>query len=241
MSIPRPKRLGTLVATTAAVALACAAASAAAIVDQSGVIHGCYSNSTGALRVIDTATGANCARKTSRLDWNQTGPRGPAGTNGAPGPQGPAGPQGPSGTTAWAVVSASGTLARGNGVASVNRTSTGTYVVTTTTADVTGCVFLGTGGDTGTGSGALTTNQPGPADSGHSRRTCSADRPPCRSSPRSNARNTSTTRTTSSADAAEPEAQPPGQPRPASPDGYPCNGRRATLYPEEPSAAPVCL
>lgn len=55
MSVPRPKRLGTLLATTAAVALACSAASAAAIVDQSGVIHGCYSNSTGALRVIDTA------------------------------------------------------------------------------------------------------------------------------------------------------------------------------------------
>lgn len=97
MSIPRPKRVGTLVATAAAVALACAAASAAAIVDQPGVIHGCYSNSTGALRVIDPATGANCPRKTTRLDWNQTGPRGRAGTNGAPGPQGPAGPQGQAG------------------------------------------------------------------------------------------------------------------------------------------------
>ena len=53
-------------------------------------------------------------------------------------------------------MSSSGTLARGNGIASVTHTGTGTYVVTTTTSDITGCAYLATGGETGTGAGSPT-------------------------------------------------------------------------------------
>jgi hypothetical protein len=49
----------------------------ATIPDAGGVIHGCYKNSNGALRVIDTDTGAHCSGAESALDWNQSGP-GPA-------------------------------------------------------------------------------------------------------------------------------------------------------------------
>ncbi len=99
MSKVHPRRLGTVVAATLAVVLAGAAASAATILGHSGVIHGCYSNFSGALQVINTANGAKCPRRTTSLNWNQTGPQGPAGTNGASGPQGPVGPQGPAGTS----------------------------------------------------------------------------------------------------------------------------------------------
>jgi len=63
-----------------------------AIPDATGVIHGCYSTSKGALRVIDS--GARCANGEAALNWNQTGPSGPAGPQGAPGPAGPAGSTG---------------------------------------------------------------------------------------------------------------------------------------------------
>lgn len=90
----RAKRL---VAAVTALALVVAAGAAyAAIPDGQGVIHACYKNRGGAVRVIDTDV-AQCARDESVLDWNRTGPQG------APGPQGPKGdtgaacPQGPKG------------------------------------------------------------------------------------------------------------------------------------------------
>jgi hypothetical protein len=46
----------------------------ATIPDASGVIHGCYKNSNGALRVIDTDAGATCNGSETPLTWNQTGP-----------------------------------------------------------------------------------------------------------------------------------------------------------------------
>ncbi len=53
--------------------------------DEGGVIHGCYEESTGALRVIDTGAGETCAESEQSLSWNQTGPRGPQGEPGADG------------------------------------------------------------------------------------------------------------------------------------------------------------
>jgi hypothetical protein len=52
----------------------------ATIPDARGVIHGCYSTRTGALRVV--GTGATCSASEASLTWNQTGPKGPAGASG---------------------------------------------------------------------------------------------------------------------------------------------------------------
>ena len=62
------------------------------------VIQGCYSNSTGNLRVA-----SSCERSETAISWNQegtagpAGPAGPAGQPGAVGPAGPAGRAGPAG------------------------------------------------------------------------------------------------------------------------------------------------
>src|SRR5213083_501079 len=62
----------------------------AAIPDSTGIIHGCYQQRTGDLRILDTnATG--CRSDELAIQWNQTGPQGPAGPQGAPGPAGLAG------------------------------------------------------------------------------------------------------------------------------------------------------
>jgi hypothetical protein len=64
------------------------------------VIQGCYSNSTGNLRVA-----SSCERSETAISWNQDGPigpaglAGPAGQAGAAGPAGKAGPAGPRGET----------------------------------------------------------------------------------------------------------------------------------------------
>ena len=49
----------------------------AAIPDTDGTIHGCYSNSTGSLRVVQSATG--CRSNETALPWNQQGPPGGGG------------------------------------------------------------------------------------------------------------------------------------------------------------------
>jgi len=58
------------------------------IPDPQGVIHGCYDNTTGALRVIDTAGPDVCRGGETALDWNQQGQPGPTGHTGLPGPPG---------------------------------------------------------------------------------------------------------------------------------------------------------
>ena len=60
----------------------------AAIPDNGGVIHGCYSNANGLLRVVDPASADACRPSETALNWNQQG---------ALGPTGPSGPQGPPG------------------------------------------------------------------------------------------------------------------------------------------------
>lgn len=70
-----------------------------AIPDANGVIHGCYQNQAGLLRIVFSTT---CRHDETAISWNQTGPQGPAGPQGATGPQGPkgdTGPQGPQGAT----------------------------------------------------------------------------------------------------------------------------------------------
>ena len=90
-----------------------AGVSYAAIPDSgTGVISGCYSTVTGAVKVIDAQSGQSCGLLQKPLNWNQTGPVGPQGPVGATGPQGPVGatgPQGPSGTATVQRVAESGT------------------------------------------------------------------------------------------------------------------------------------
>src|SRR5260370_5429639 len=65
------------------------------IPDPSGVIHGCYDTTTGAMRVVPSAI--NCAVTETPLAWNQAGvpgATGPAGPLGLPGIARPAGAAG---------------------------------------------------------------------------------------------------------------------------------------------------
>jgi hypothetical protein len=88
----------TAIATGAAVMLAVGSVAFAASTRTAATINGCYSISTGVLRVA-----SSCARDEAPISWNQTGPAGPAGPGGPAGPQGlqgasgPAGPAGPKG------------------------------------------------------------------------------------------------------------------------------------------------
>ncbi len=66
------------------------------IPDSSGVIHACYSNSQGSVRIVESAS--DCKNNETAITWNQTGPAGSPGPAGPQGPSGPAGPQGPQGT-----------------------------------------------------------------------------------------------------------------------------------------------
>jgi hypothetical protein len=85
------------VLTTAAISvvtLGAAGVAVASIPSTNGVIHGCRSTLTGAVRVIDTDAGQKCQTfGEKQLDWNQQGPQG------VPGPAGPVGPAGPTGAT----------------------------------------------------------------------------------------------------------------------------------------------
>jgi hypothetical protein len=67
-----------------------------------GAITGCYTQTNGALRVIDSAAGQTCTNKELQLTWSQTGPQGltgATGATGAAGPQGLPGVAGPKGDT----------------------------------------------------------------------------------------------------------------------------------------------
>jgi hypothetical protein len=62
----------------------------ATIPDANGVIHGCYTKSSGTIRVIDDGV-TNCKSGETSLTWNVQGVPGPQGATGPTGPQGPAG------------------------------------------------------------------------------------------------------------------------------------------------------
>ena len=59
----------------------------ASIPDASGVIHGCYKNGSGDLRVVDLAT-SSCKSNETSLLWNQAGALGPQGPQGRQRPRG---------------------------------------------------------------------------------------------------------------------------------------------------------
>ena len=90
------KRKAVAIAFT--VAAVVAGAAYAAIPDSAGVIHGCYTNRGGILRVIDPSAGAKCTSLETAISWNQKGLKGDTGAQGPAGPQGAQGPQGTAGT-----------------------------------------------------------------------------------------------------------------------------------------------
>jgi hypothetical protein len=94
-----------IIGTVAGLALAGGIAYAT-IPDGNGVVHGCYGNISGQLRVIDPSAGGACKSSETSLDWNQQGVQGAQGLPGA------------AATNLWAVVRQDGTLIRGKGVVS---------------------------------------------------------------------------------------------------------------------------
>ena len=86
----------------AIVAVAAGSAAFAAIPDGNGVIHACYDNQSGQVRIYDSQTNLpkSCGSKETAITWNKQGPqglpgpKGDTGDPGAPGPQGDPGPQG---------------------------------------------------------------------------------------------------------------------------------------------------
>jgi hypothetical protein len=90
----------------------------AAIPDEGGAIHACYSKSGGALRVIDDSV-TNCKAAETSLTWNVTGP---------PGPPGPAGSD--STRTVFGAVNGNGTSQFASDDFSVERLGAGHYKLT---------------------------------------------------------------------------------------------------------------
>ena len=68
-----------LIVATVALVVALGGVAYATIPDSGGIIHGCYLNSNGALRLIDTGAGQRCSANEKTVQWNQTGPAGPPG------------------------------------------------------------------------------------------------------------------------------------------------------------------
>jgi hypothetical protein len=84
-----PLRLGGGTALGALLVLLAASAAIASIPDSSGVIHGCYGNVVGFLRIIDSDS-QSCLPYEKAISWSQTGPQGPPGPPGMNSGQGKA-------------------------------------------------------------------------------------------------------------------------------------------------------
>jgi hypothetical protein len=95
----RMTRFGLVAGGVAAVVAAGAGVGVAAgvlnPVDAAGVIHGCYNDNNGHLRVVDP--GSACAAPETAITWNQQGPKGDKGDKGDQGIQGPKGDKGDQG------------------------------------------------------------------------------------------------------------------------------------------------
>ncbi len=105
-----------------ALVVATAGATWAAIPSANGVIHACYSDFTGSLRVIDADARQKCIpHLETALSFNQTGPPGQAGAAGATGPTGATGPSGTA--SPLSIVQVSHSIANaGPGLAEVDAT-----------------------------------------------------------------------------------------------------------------------
>src|SRR5262245_16350518 len=91
----------------------------ASIPSSTGVFHGCYVKSSGALRLVDPSAHQHCKRGELAVSWNQAGQRGRTGPRGPKGPRGNAGPAGPPGLA----------FTTGTGQDSPNLATPGTYFI----------------------------------------------------------------------------------------------------------------
>jgi hypothetical protein len=80
-------RRPSLVLIVIAVTLGAGGIAVATIPDSGGIIHGCFKNRTGDLRVIDTEAQPPeaCTARETPLSWNQQGPKGEPGAPGGGG------------------------------------------------------------------------------------------------------------------------------------------------------------
>ena len=62
-----------MVAAAVAVVLGAGGVALASIPDAGGVFHGCYSKTTGGLRLIDPSKGQKCSRSEGAVSWSQAG------------------------------------------------------------------------------------------------------------------------------------------------------------------------
>ena len=76
------RRGGKAIAAVAVVVGGAAGVAYASIPDEGGVIHACYANKDGVLRIIDPEMGATCTSKETPVSWSQAGPAGPPGPSG---------------------------------------------------------------------------------------------------------------------------------------------------------------
>jgi hypothetical protein len=106
-------------------------------------IYACIKKKTGTARFVSRTT--KCKRGETKISWNSQGPAGTPGTPGAKGETGSKGETGPAATTLWAVVSETGTLARGSGVVGSSEERPGEYAVTFN-RNITKCAFMATVG-----------------------------------------------------------------------------------------------
>jgi hypothetical protein len=91
------KRLAMLTGGVLGVIAITATVAYAAVIDPTGLINGCYANSSFLGQHFLTLTDGPCPTGTTQISWNQQGPAGPAGAQGAAGAPGATGPQGPQG------------------------------------------------------------------------------------------------------------------------------------------------
>jgi hypothetical protein len=107
------------------------------------VIHGCYQNNNGSLRVIDSDA---CKNNETALSWGQVGPSGPAGPQGETGPVGPTGPQGPAAANADAFHHKGPVVdpISDNEITGLRNIPTGNYIVMATVDVVSDTSSLGT-------------------------------------------------------------------------------------------------
>jgi hypothetical protein len=118
------RRRGWWISAALALAAAAVGIAKAAIPDGSGVIHSCFQDNNGSLRVVDSPT--TCKNNETPLAWGQTGPQGPVGPRG---PQGPIGPQGPSGSSHAYHAHVGAPIWTADPVASLINLPAGNYVV----------------------------------------------------------------------------------------------------------------
>src|SRR5207253_6465079 len=75
------KRLGSGFLVSGMLVVLGATVAVAQIPDSGGVIHGCYTKSTGTIRIIDASV-TSCKQGETAISWYQTGPVGPQGPKG---------------------------------------------------------------------------------------------------------------------------------------------------------------